>query len=633
VCQPGSVGAIRFVAIVTVTSVLAAGCSLFEQGPDPRNQAADATQALLDAWATGETADAGAATDDPTAAAELLGAVGNRLAVTAVSGEAGVPATCEDDGPCQVPATITLTLGSLGDWTYDTVVEAYLSGQGQGDEDQQAWTVRWAPSVVHPRLAAESELGRVRELPPRASILDRQGRPLTEDRPVVTVGVEPRRLVAPEAVYAGLEQLGVDPARMAERVDAAPPDQFVEAVTVRSAVWAEQGSDLAEQPGVVVREGTRSLAPTASFARALLGSVGPATEELLAAAGPTASAADQVGTSGLQAAHQQRLAGRPGGEVRLLRDGEVEEVLHSFEAVPGEPLATSLDLEVQAAAEQAVADAGQQTALVALDVTGGGVLAAANAPEAGLDRALSGQYPPGSTFKVVSTSALLRAGLSPDEPVECPATTTVGGKRFKNYEFSDVPGADFRDAVAASCNTTFVQLTDRLDAAALPAEAAAFGLGAEWDLGVPAFSGSVPEPVDVVDEAAAMIGQSRVLASPLAMAHVAATVAAGRPATPWLAEEPGAAGEPLPAEQAEQLRSLMRTVVTEGTASALAPYGEVHAKTGTAEYGSEDPPRTHAWVIGYRGDVAFAVLVEDGASGSSAAAPVAARFLSALDAG
>jgi cell division protein FtsI/penicillin-binding protein 2 len=421
--------------------------------------------------------------------------------------------------------------------------------------------------------------------------------------------------------------------------------RFVEAVTLRAEVWAEQAGELAGQPGVVVKEGTRSLAPSASFARAVLGGVGPATEELLAAAGPTASAVDQVGTSGLQAAHQRRLAGRPGGEVRLLRDGEVEEVLHTFQAVPGEPLGTSLDLDVQAAAERAVAAATKQTALVALDVVDGGVLAAANAPEAGLDRALSGQYPPGSTFKIVSASALLRAGLSPDDPVECPATTSVGGKRFKNYEFTDVPRADFRDAVAASCNTTFVQLTDRLDDDALPDEAAAFGLGADWDLGVPAYAGSVPEPVDVVDEAAAMIGQSQVLASPLSMASVAATVASGRPVTPWLVEESstaggsgtagerGTAGEPLPHELAEQLRSLMRAVVTEGTASALAPYGEVHAKTGTAEYGSDDPPRTHAWLIGYRDGVAFAVLVEDGASGSSEAAPVVARFLEELDAG
>jgi cell division protein FtsI/penicillin-binding protein 2 len=77
----------------------------------------------------------------------------------------------------------------------------------------------------------------------------------------------------------------------------------------------------------------------------------------------------------------------------------------------------------------------------------------------------------------------------------------------------------------------------------------------------------------------------------------------------------------------------MRAVVTEGTASALASYGEVHAKTGTAEYGTDDPPRTHAWLIGYRDGVAFAVLVEDGASGSSEAAPVVARFLEELDAG
>ena len=75
----------------------------------------------------------------------------------------------------------------------------------------------------------------------------------------------------------------------------------------------------------------------------------------------------------------------------------------------------------------------------------------------------------------------------------------------------------------------------------------------------------------------------------------------------------------------------MRAVVTQGTGTALAGVpGDVHGKSGTAEYGGGDPPPTHAWFIAARADLAVAVLVEDGRSGGTVAAPIAARFLSAL---
>ena len=77
---------------------------------------------------------------------------------------------------------------------------------------------------------------------------------------------------------------------------------------------------------------------------------------------------------------------------------------------------------------------------------------------------------------------------------------------------------------------------------------------------------------------------------------------------------------------------MLRSVVTEGTATALAgaPGGPVFGKTGTAEFGTATPPKTHAWFTGYQGDIAFAVLVEEGRSGGSVAAPIARSFLTAL---
>ena len=149
---------------------------------------------------------------------------------------------------------------------------------------------------------------------------------------------------------------------------------------------------------------------------------------------------------------------------------------------------------------------------------------------------------------------------------------------------------------------------------------------------LPLYGGEVPAAEDLVERAAAMIGQGEVLVSPAGMAGAIAAVAEGRWRAPrLLAGDPKVAGDPLPAPLAEQLRDLTRYVVTAGTGAALRQVaGDVHGKSGTAEYGSGDPPPTHAWFVAYRDDLALAVLVEDGSSGAAVAAPIAARFLAAL---
>ena len=131
-------------------------------------------------------------------------------------------------------------------------------------------------------------------------------------------------------------------------------------------------------------------------------------------------------------------------------------------------------------------------------------------------------------------------------------------------------------------------------------------------------------------------------ASSLVVALMSASVANGTSLSPRLVVEPVAdpaavatARPPLPAGPVAALREMMREVVTDGTGEALAgvPGGPVHAKTGTAEYGAESPPRSHAWITGYQGDVAFAVVVEDGGGGGAVAGPVAANFLTRLAGG
>ncbi|MFV0134734.1 penicillin-binding transpeptidase domain-containing protein [Streptomyces sp. HMX87] len=332
--------------------------------------------------------------------------------------------------------------------------------------------------------------------------------------------------------------------------------------------------------------------------------------------------------------------GGPRGSVELVDrvTGEVERTEAEFGEPPKAsaddgPVRTTLDATWQAAAEKALAAAGgKNAALVALRIDDGEILAVANSPASGFNRAVSGTYAPGSTWKLVTSSALLMKGaVAPDDVVDCPKYLTVG-KRFQNVELSEFPGATFAKDFTESCNTAFISLRDRLAEGELGEVARTyFGVGQEWHIGVPSYDGSVPVPKDATEKAASMIGQGRVQANPLIMASVTATAVSGRFHQPSLTAgtEDETRTEPLPDEVVTQLRALMRATVTEGTASVLADLpGEVGAKTGTAEV-SEDQ-ENNGWLVAHRGNVAVAVVVEEGVTGGGSAGPVVHSLLSAV---
>ncbi len=304
-------------------------------------------------------------------------------------------------------------------------------------------------------------------------------------------------------------------------------------------------------------------------------------------------------------------------------DSGREQVLQEYRATAGPGVRTTFDLDVQRAAEQALAGGSSPAALVAVDSATGEVRAAATAQAGGRSPAFT-QYAPGSSFKVVTAAALLARGLRPDSPVDCPAEHRGTGNAA-----SVRPGpTTLRGAFAASCNTTFLAAAEGLPDGALAAQARQLGFGVPDLLPIAADSGSVPSGGGSADATAA-IGQGRVEASPLLMASVAAAVESGTWRAPLLVPSPEQEQQPLPPEVASGLRSLMRSAVTDGTgAAADLPGAPVAGKTGTAETG--DTTRTHAWFIGYRDGLAFSVFVERGESGGRTAAPVAARFLQAL---
>jgi cell division protein FtsI/penicillin-binding protein 2 len=416
------------------------------------------------------------------------------------------------------------------------------------------------------------------------------------------------------------------------RRNAGRPTLFVPIVTLREAAYKKAKPVLYPVPGLVFQRKSQQLTPTPTYARQVLGRVGEATAEDLKRLGPGYLRGDQVGQTGLERAYERELAGRPSGTVSLVRDGH-EEVVVRLPGVRPEALRSTLDRKTQNAAEAALGGMVQPAALVAVSVRTGRVLAVANRPTTqAFNRGVLGRYPPGSTFKVVTAAALLAAGRTPTSALSCPPTLKVSGRTFRNSEGERLGRVPLSTAFALSCNTAFIGAARVLAQAKLLDMAHRFGFGATGGAGA---GGQLPKPKDSVEYVADAIGQGRVTASPLHMATVAATAASGQWRAPAIViGVPGSKPTQVaavPRSVIASLRALMRAVVTGGTGvAANVPGAPVHGKTGTAEFGGGSPPKTHAWFIGFRGDVAFAVLVEAGGVGGRVAAPIAARFLRAL---
>jgi Penicillin binding protein transpeptidase domain/NTF2-like N-terminal transpeptidase domain/Penicillin-binding Protein dimerisation domain len=404
--------------------------------------------------------------------------------------------------------------------------------------------------------------------------------------------------------------------------------------------WPERGSVLAGDGSVLAGPG--GGASGSASLTSLVGSVGDITAEDLKRLGAPYQGGDKAGRSGIERTFERRLAGSPTGEVQLVdEDGAKVKVLQRYGGKPGAPVRTSLDVSMQAAAESALQAGahGHEAALVAMQPSSGAIRALVSLPNGGYPRATLGTYPPGSTFKVITTAALLAKGEQPSDKVTCPKEIKLGGITIHNFEQEQLGSIPFNVAFAKSCNTAFVQLaTQRLSGSELAQAASSFGFGVSLAPGVSAATSRFPVPQSSPELAMAAFGQARVTASPLQMAGVAAAVQSGTWRAPKLVDDEALGSlearqpspRPLDAGVASTLRDLMRQVVSNGTAAGAGLPAGVAGKTGTAEFGSGDKPPTHAWFIAFRGDLAVAVVVEGGGVGGEVAAPIAARFFRSL---
>ncbi|XVS63182.1 penicillin-binding transpeptidase domain-containing protein [Actinosynnema sp. CA-299493] len=588
-----------------VVLLLVSGCGLFSSRPGPDQVAGD----FLAKLAAGDVDGAAGLTDDPGNAKDVLGKVREVLKPEGLATKVEQVRSAGESTTADATAQLDWDLGQDHAWSYQAKFDL------RREEDD--WKVHWAPSVVHPKLAVQQSLGVAEVKPALAPVLDRDGTPLLAPEQVVSVLLDAKDAGDLEAVAGALAAAltPIDPAitelAIVDGVSRTPAGQVYQVAALRDADYQTVKPAIYELPGVRFTTRTSLLAPSRTFGSQVLPAVREAVEE--------------------------EIAGKAGVRVYTVNAaGDEVETLHEQAPEAAQAISTSMSRTVQVAAEDALEPVPQAAMLVALDASTGELLAVAqNAPaDAEGAVALTGRYPPGSTFKLVTAAAALSSGqATADSPLPCPGKSVIDGRRVvpNDHEF-DKGTIPLHSAFAFSCNTTFAQLAAEMPADALTAAAEGFGLGVDFEIpAITTITGSVPPAADVVERAEDGFGQGKVLASPFGMAVVAATAATGKVPVPTLLKgrETKADRTPTPPTAAvlEPLRAMMREVVESGTAPQLKPYGDVRGKTGTAQFG--DGVNSHGWFVGYRGEVAFATLIL-GANSSAPAVEATARFLAAL---
>jgi cell division protein FtsI/penicillin-binding protein 2 len=596
---------------------------------------------FLDGWRAGQfPADLSITATDATPipgpdVASKMKALAGDLAPVKPTLKSGKATVSKNDAA--VPIDVSWPLGGAV-WAYQTTLRLRF--------DKDKWHPIWEPAVFAPQ-AADGDTLKVKSAPAkRGEILDGTGQPIFASQTVVDIGIDPGGVKDVDALVKALDaalksaHTDVDVSDLAARIKAGKPGDFVEVVLLRDAVYQQIRGKIHELEGTLFRSSTRPLGLTSVFARALLGTVGEVTKERMDAKPGKYQIGDLVGFGGLNEAYDDQLRGTPGITVSIAgKPNEADRIVFEHAAADGKPVRTTIDVKTQNAADAALATSAQPAALVAIRISDGAILAVANGPgPTNLNLALTAQVPPGSTFKAVTATNLLEAGkINVNTPVNCPASLNVNGRTFKNAE-GETPGTyplhvDF----AVSCNTAFASLAPQLGKNGLKDTAAMLGIGVPWDLGIDAFTGKVSAGGDATEQAAAAFGQGTTVVSPVVMAGCAAALARGQFKQPHLLTDPAPAkpaadGPALKQSTLDAMHQMMREVVTGGTGKGVnaVPGPPISGKTGTAEHDNNDPTKTHSWFMGFRGDVAFAVFVQDGGMSTAAAVPDAGKFFTAL---
>ncbi|MGI8775263.1 MAG: peptidoglycan D,D-transpeptidase FtsI family protein [Actinomycetota bacterium] len=409
--------------------------------------------------------------------------------------------------------------------------------------------------------------------------------------------------------------------------------------------WLRRGRIVDRRGRVLARgSGDKRRYPQGSVGGMTVGHLSSLTKKQVREGAP-GDRGDLVGGSGMELAYQERLAGEPTTILTLVDSGGSRVArLGEDPGSPGRRVRATLDVRVQRAAEDAYG--GVTGGAVVLSPATGDILAAV--PSGGFspgnyvgardvapfNRALSGRYPPGSSMKVVTAAAALDTGtVKPGTTVTGPAEYK-GVRNFESGAFGSIP---FSSALKFSVNTAFAQVAEDLGARKLTRFAEAFGFNSPEPMPLATAESSFPRPEHLGDLMWGSIGQAQVLATPLQMASVAATIANGgtrmTPRSSFLEDVQGT--RVVSRETARQMTDMMESVVQGGTGVGASISGvRVAGKTGTAEVDRAGVRENHAWFVAFAPagapKVAVAVVGEYAGIGGQVAAPVARSILQAV---
>ncbi|WP_346764707.1 penicillin-binding transpeptidase domain-containing protein [Rhodococcus sp. HNM0569] len=598
----------KAVTLVTVLAATLTACGL--GGPDQPDTVA---QQFADALAAEDVPAAAALTTDPQAATDAITALFDGLG----DGGTFTPANpAETDGGGTVDFDVAWTFDEPRpedqaepeqqaepapqtpprEWTYTTRADVV--------EDGDDWRIDWDPAVLAPGLTADSAVRYTPTQGTPAAVRFASGQPLMEQQTVTVVQYDQSADVA--ALAATVQ--GVAPTITADSLRtqlAEHRDAPATAITLRADDFAPLEPALSAMPGVTLVPQTRLLTVDKSLTSPVFG--------------------------GLVEDWQRNNDAAAGWAVQLVGPDGTAETVAGADPETAPDTETTFDAQLQSKAESALAGIPQDAAIVALRPSTGELVAAAqNAPaDAQGALALTGLYPPGSTFKTVTTTAALESGaVTPDTVLPCPGTENIEGRQIPNDEEFDLGEVPLHTAFARSCNTTMGRLAVSMAPNQLHDTALQLGLGVDFVTpGLTTVTGSVPSADTPAARVESAIGQGQVTASPFGMAVVAASIAHGSvPAPTVLRGQPGTPDQTPPAVDPAVLsdvRSMMRETVTGGTATSLRDVPDLLGKTGTAEDGTGS---AHGWFVGISGDLAFAVFVAD-ADSSGPALQAAGSFL------
>ncbi len=550
---------------------------------------------------------------------------------------------------------------------------------------------------------AMSENNRLRFVPVAASrgdILDRTGTVLVSNRPSFSLAVIPQEVKDKEALLTLLSDLlGLDRAEMAERWEKSKGRAKYYPIVLASNITRDHVEIVEENrlrlPGIEIEMKPVREYASSQLAAHLLGYIGEVSEKELDLTGfEDYNPGDYVGKNGIERALEKELHGGDGGrQLEVDARGRVLRTVSESYPTVGNSVILTIDAAVQKQAEHAFGD--QAGAAVAMDVTNGEILAFVSNPgfdpslfsgklpadvwQGYLDdkrhplenKALSGQYPPGSTFKMITALAGLQDNIiNESTSINCSGSYDLGTSTFRCWNKNGHGTTNLRKSLRESCDVFYYQLGEKMGVDKIAAAARAFKLGSP--LGVELLnekSGLIPTTEWKLkrfgkrwfhgETLPVAIGQGAVILTPIQLASMTATIANdgtifrphlvkrivdtdGKTLRETKAEIIGTAS--FPKESFRLVKQGMLDVVNApgGTGGAARQYDvKVAGKTGTSQVikmgGSKKSTayqfRDHALFVAFapfeKPEIAVAVVIEHGEHGGASAAPIAGRILRA----